>query len=75
MKVERKIHNPEFIPIVITISSREEAMTLWHCLNCAYNLTLRLYIEETNVKNGWDLNLCRHAMWNALNEVFTRKDF
>ena len=72
MKVERQ--DPEkrpFIPIVVTLETREEATYLWHRLNCAGATSFVQYCQ----KEGILLNrgACT-LMWHTLDEVFTPEE-
>ncbi len=68
MKVERK--QKEFVPITITIETREEAICLW------YRLYLTSYDVNRSTKQTFDAKIyaidCRNiiSMWEKFNHVF-----
>ena len=66
MKVERKIIEPTFVPIVITIETREEAVELWHRLNCSIWKSFNQHGKE----KGYEPSPVINGMWTKLDEFF-----
>jgi hypothetical protein len=67
MKVN-KIEPPKFFtPITITIETREEAMTLWHILNCSPHRSLANYAGTYEA----ELSAKKRAFWHEFSQVFS----
>jgi hypothetical protein len=78
MKVERKVEEPKFVPIVITLESEAEANLMWHLLNetmCLEKAAEKRYaypsLIEAHRFRGSNANT---GMWQAFNEVYRPKD-
>lgn len=69
MKVERKVIEPAFVPIVITLETEEEASHLWHKLNNTSSIWAD-YCRKRGISTntaGYGLNF---LMWDTLHKVF-----
>ncbi len=71
MKVTRKETPPAFEPIVIVIETEQEAIQLWHILNCGTGESMKDYIKD----NSLDFNIgLKDGMWDTLDGEFTPED-
>lgn len=70
MKVER--NSKEFDPIIITIESKLEAVTLWHCLNRSLPDRHNPYWEGRYACGFSDVQLtkAKDEMWETFDEEY-----
>lgn len=66
MKVSRQEKKRDWVPVVITLETEEEAAHLWHRLNCANDETFRRYSLSRNLRSPFDFDI----LWATLDTVF-----
>lgn len=67
MKVERQRPKEQFVPIVITLETEEEANYLWHRLNIADTDSFDNYRQRKHIDFSVGFSF---GMWTELNKVF-----